>query len=276
MSDPSAKNANRPPREIKTAIGVEALGLIAAGLSSTVIPKAASLAIKLKWLLLLGSLLPLWISHFHKKQDYFAAYRVSGIWFCNTLVLLIAYFFDNQYFTRGILESGDYKKFFSEGTVDDFGEPACIIFGILGIFYYIFCLFPLISSAEATCDLKRPIDPLTVTAIILGGTFSAIFWIPHLPAFLCNFFVALQVIIPSVLLIATLSFPTGLSPVISSWALWVFIGLCIVSSPFSVWAAAQIAPCFLVPGILCVLGYIYAACALIFQSLPHNQKKRFV
>ena len=97
MSDHSAKEAKKTSGERKTTVGLEALGLTAVGLSSAVVPEAAFLAIKLKWFILLGSFLPLCLSHFYKKKGYMAVYRAAAIWLCNSFVLLIAYFFNNQY-----------------------------------------------------------------------------------------------------------------------------------------------------------------------------------
>lgn len=80
--------------------------LILVGLGSVMVREAASVALRLKWLILLmGSLLPGLVCLSFRPTKYLALHRAAGTWVCNSLVLIIAHFLNKMYLKREIYSS---------------------------------------------------------------------------------------------------------------------------------------------------------------------------
>lgn len=159
---------------------VKVLFLTLVGLLSAVIPEAASTAVNLKWLILLESFPPILVQYTYGPTDYLGLHRAAGIWVCNTLVLMAAYFIDKMYLRRDISGSDTLMKFVADHpNSNTLAFPA--IFAMTGLFGMVFALIFGVCACVRNNVLKRISSPGLKLLIILGLILSSCVFLPALP-----------------------------------------------------------------------------------------------
>lgn len=235
--------------------------LILVGLDSVMVPEAASIAMRLKWLILLmGSLLPGLVCISFRPTKYLALHRAAGAWVCNSLVLVIAHFLNKMYLKREIYSSETLRNFVSDHPDFILAFPgfSCILGGTILIVPIIFrsCVF----LGSLVSLFRRTQSPGLVILIILGLVLCSVFVLPsltvgpihiHIPTIpsshmISAFFTTirtLQPIISSLLISINLAFPISSNSKLSMRrrvlsALLVVV--CIVQGAACLWSDVQV------------------------------------
>lgn len=250
-------------------LGLEVVGLTAAGLCSCVIPEAAYFAMKLKWIILLESLLPLLAPFFRMPVKKYDMNRFGVIWACNSLVLTFALLFDKEYKNAGIYNSEDLATAiskldskFCKNIVGDFA----VTYGIIGFFFIFSTLITLFVYVFPDNPVSRPVSSISPPVFMtLGASLSGNLIITSIPTSFINVVFSLLVLVPTSLLSVALTFTDSYSYIMKRWAARIFIALCITTSAFCIWGTARISSNLLVYGVICIAGYILTACIVTYR-----------
>lgn len=249
---------------------VQTMGLITICLNSVVIPEAASLMLKLKWFVLLLSVLPYIMHYYNMPSSYSTKGRAAGILASNLVVLMISYFISKEFSKNGLEKTGMLSNFLSENPDLDFPGTIPVILGCTGI---VITLVGLLAFAILLVDN----DTRTaggkfgyIAMITMSSSLTAPFILPYMyfPSSLdicVNLFRPVQALSASLILSAFLTYPNLSQINTNCLFFWSFIGLCIFHGIYSLWSGALISPDFFFSGIISVIGCMLTIFGIILQ-----------
>lgn len=263
MGETVEKENKTAPRRIP--LGLEAIGLIPVAVCSAFIPEAAHLAMKLKWVILLGSFLPLVAPFLRIPIQSHHMYRFAAAWFCNSLILTIASILDKKYQNEGITNSEALMTALSNPNIELYGDTT-FCFGFLGFFFFFFAFMALFEYSHGNSTLTSSV--MTLIFMNLAASLSGNLVVTSLPAALVEFICSLQVLVPITLLSVALTFPDIRPLNTHRWIPLAFITFCIFNSPVCLWEATRTGSGFLVFGLLCAAGYTHTVCTVAYRFSP--------
>lgn len=250
------------------------------GMISATIPEAASTVLKLKWFILLGSLLPIPVHYTSKPKK--AIYTCTTLaLLCNSLILVESHFINKMYLKWTIQDSSTLMKSASQenSPFEDYFFPFCLAgFGLYAVAF-------AVGGGCRVCKENRIFKRVFLVSILLMsiGLVSIHFClIPSLPfrsrasikIAVDGFFTFLrpgQAVISCYLVVANLTCPwLPCESIYKRVHLILIADMCLVHGTLCLWSGVQIPKLeFVSSGIIASLMQVTVVCLVAIQlSIP--------